>query len=119
VEHRWGRRISLEVPVRILVDVGEAVMGQIENISISGAFVRTARAVPGWVRLEVEMGRPGEPGREPERVVAYVTRRTKHGVGIEWDELAPSAVRELLARMYPAAARCRRAGTPASTLQAA
>jgi hypothetical protein len=119
VEHRWGRRISLEVPVRILVDAGEAVIGHIENISISGAFVRTARSVPGWVRLEVEIGLPGEPGPKPERVVAYVTRRTKHGVGIEWYELAPSAVRALLARMDPLAARPRRAGTPASTVQAA
>lgn len=119
MEHRWGRRISLEVPVRLILEAGEPLIGRIENVSISGAFVRTARSVPVWARLEVELGRPCEPGGDPECIIAHVIRRTKEGVGIEWHELAPRAVRALLPRMDSVAARLMRAETPVSAVQAA
>jgi hypothetical protein len=112
VEHRWGRRIRVRVAVRLIAETGEPVLGHIDDVSISGAFVSTARSVPLWVRLEVEFARPGELGRELERVAAQVTRRTRDGVGIEWCELAPRAVRALLPRMAPLAARSGRPEMP-------
>lgn len=102
----------MRVPVRLIPDSGEPVLGQTENISISGAFVQTACHVPLWARLEVELVVAGELGQEPERVAAHVTRRTRHGVGLEWYELAPRPVRALLLANDPPAGRPAHAGTP-------
>jgi hypothetical protein len=95
MEHRWGRRKVVRVPVRLIGETGDAT-GQTDNVSISGAFIRTARATALWTRLEVEFPHPHGPSEEPERIAAHVTRRTRDGVGVEWDELAPHAVRALL-----------------------
>lgn len=108
MEHRWGRRIPVRVPVRLVAESGEPVAGRLENVSVSGAFVRTAQLVPLWARLEVEVLPAGEPGEKPERVAGHVVRRTPHGIGIEWYELAPHAVRTMLHRVAP----CRRMHAP-------
>lgn len=105
MEHRWGRRIPMRVPVRLTADSSGPVPGETEDISISGAFVRTTRALPLGGRLEVEILIPGRRGREPELIAAHVTRRTRDGVGIEWCELAPRAVLALLQTTDPLAAR--------------
>lgn len=96
MEHRWGRRIVVRVPVRLIAESGESATGQTENVSISGAFIRTAELVPLWIRLEVEFAPPDGLTERPERIAAHVTRRTREGLGIEWDELAPHTVRALL-----------------------
>lgn len=101
MEHRWGRRNVVRVPVRLIGESGEAVTGQTENVSISGAFIRTARILPLGTRLEVEFPHPDGLAEEPERIGAHVTRRTRDGVGIEWYELAPHSVRALLLAREP------------------
>ena len=96
MEHRWGRRIVLKVTVRLITESGDPVLGETQNISISGAFVQTVRPVPLWARLEVEVILPRQRERTPEVVAAHVTRRTRDGAAIEWCDLAPRAVRALL-----------------------
>lgn len=103
MEHRWGRRIVVRVPVRLIIESGEPATGQTENLSISGAFIRTARLVPLWTRLEVEFAHADGLTEGPERITAHVTRRTREGVGIEWYELAPHSVRTLLLPREPRA----------------
>jgi len=105
MEHRWGRRIAIKIPVRLIVESGDPVIGETQNISISGAFVQTARPVPLWARLEVEVILPGQRERRPERVAAHVMRRARDGVAIEWCDLAPQAVRALVLAAEPVAAR--------------
>lgn len=97
MEHRWGRRVALRIPVRLATGAGEPLAGQMLNVSISGAFVQTARPMPTWGRLQVEvLTRHHHRGRNPERVSAHVTRHEANGVGIEWCDLAPRSVRVLL-----------------------
>lgn len=122
MEHRWGRRMVVRVPVRLFGESGEPATGQTENVSISGAFIRTAHPMPLWTRLEVEFAQPGELAGKPERITAHLTRRTADGVGIEWYELAPHAVRSLLLAREPRTPRqarqdTRREGRPALELQ--
>lgn len=105
MEHRWGRRIVVRVPVRLIAESGESAIGQAENVSISGAFIRTAQLVPLWTRLEVEFEPPEGLKEKAERIAAHVTRRTREGVGIEWYELAPHTVRALLVPKEPRAMR--------------
>ena len=101
MEHRWGRRVIVKVPVRLITESGEPATGQTENLSISGAFIRTAHLVPLWSRLEVEFPHADGLTEEPERIGAHVTRRTREGLGIEWYELAPHTVRTLLVPKEP------------------
>ena len=96
MEHRWGRRIFLKIPVRLIAETGEPVLGETQNISVSGALVQTVRPVPLGARVEVEVILPGQRERRPERVTAHVTRRAKDGAAIEWSDLASLTVRTLL-----------------------
>jgi PilZ domain len=107
MEHRWGRRVAMRVQVRLIAESGVAVPAEMENASISGAFVRTAHRVPLGSRLEVELTAAEAPDRKPQRIAAHVARRTRAGVAVEWCELAPAPVRALLATQLPAASRCR------------
>jgi hypothetical protein len=100
VEHRWGRRIALKIPVQLAMEAGDLMLGQMTNISISGAFVQTPRAIPLGAQIEVEViVRNHHIGRSLERVTAHVVRRTSDGVGIEWCDLAPRSVSVLLEAM--------------------
>lgn len=104
MEHRWGRRIPVKIPVRLITESGEAVIGETENISISGALVQTARSVRLFSRLQVEVILPREYGNWPERVAAHVTRKIRDGAAIEWCDFAPHAVRAFLRALDPPAA---------------
>lgn len=101
MEHRWGRRIALKIPVRLAIGGGEPMLGQMTNVSISGAFVETPRPMALWTQIEVEVIlRHHFASRKPERVAAHVTRRSSGGAGIEWCDLAPPSVRVLLEAMH-------------------
>jgi hypothetical protein len=79
MEHRWGERISLRLPVRLLTTADASEPGVLRNLSTSGAFIETAGRFPVLWALEVEL--PGRP-----RVAAFVVRRNTRGIGVEWSE---------------------------------
>jgi len=112
MEHRWGRRIAAKIPIRLIPEVGEPVIGETENISFSGALVQTARSVRLWAHLQVEVILPCELGGGPERVAAHVTRKIRDGAAIEWCDFAPYAVRALLLALDPLGARAASRETP-------
>lgn len=106
MEHRWGKRIALKTPVRLITGAGEFMLGQMTDVSISGAFLQTPRPLPLGARVEVEVIlRHHHVGRNLERVAAHVTRRASDGAAIEWCDLAPRSVRVLLEAMQ-AIPRC-------------
>jgi len=72
------------------------VAGSLENVSSSGAFVRTEGRGPPRGPVEVILPEEDSGRRRPQRVPAYVVRETANGVGIEWCEFAPRVVRELM-----------------------
>jgi hypothetical protein len=73
------------------------VQARLENVSLSGAFVRTPVCIPVWSQVEVELDLPRMRRSDRFRVPAYVVRATEEGVGLEWSDFAPRAVRALLA----------------------
>ena len=96
MEHRWGERVAVRHAVELASSFSPPVAGSLENVSSSGAFVRTAGRGPPRGPVDVVL-RYGDSGRRhSERVPAYVVRETARGVGIEWCEFAPRAVRELM-----------------------
>lgn len=98
MEHRWGERVSVRQTVELTCGSSPAVTGSLENVSSSGAFVRTDGQGPPRGPVDVILRNGDARRRHCERIPAYVVRETARGVGIEWCEFAPSAVRELMIR---------------------
>jgi hypothetical protein len=95
MEHRWGKRVTLSLAVKLRTRSGHVTPGRIENASLSGAFVRTSPGFPPFahVLLEIE----GTPVKS-QPIDAYVVRVTPEGLGLEWAEFAPPAIATVLDR---------------------
>lgn len=88
MEHRWGSRKPIDVPVRFIALPATIGSGRITNVSMTGAFLETRMELRPLALLYVEMIHlPQEAGRR-KRLSASVVRRTELGVGIEWCEPA-------------------------------
>jgi len=111
MEHRWGERVSVRTTVELSCGSWPPVSGYLENLSASGAFVRTDGPRPPRGPVAVMMRQDDGGRRRAARVAAYVVRETANGVGIEWCEFAPRSVRQLLSREQPAEGLRVRAGT--------
>ncbi|MGH8317081.1 MAG: PilZ domain-containing protein [Steroidobacteraceae bacterium] len=98
MEHRWGERVAVRLTVELSSGASPPVAGSLENVSSSGAFVRTARRGPPRGPVEVMLEQRASGRAHCVRLPAYVVRETETGVGIEWCEFAPRAVRELMVR---------------------
>lgn len=96
MEHRWGERFAVRMTVELSSGSSPPVAGTLENVSASGAFVCTEERGPprGPVAVILWEGICAHAG--PTRLAAYVVRETESGVGIEWCQFAPRAVRELI-----------------------
>jgi hypothetical protein len=93
MEHRWGKRISMQTAVGLEGNTFERATGFIANLSISGAWIQAAVAPPSFTIIRVLIGRRPVP--------AWVVRHEPGGFGVEWRELAPAQVKQLLrARQY-------------------
>lgn len=94
MEHRWGVRVPLRMPVRLRIgtDTDAEIDGLAVNLSLSGAFIKTSRPVPMLARVQVGFGglSPDEP--DTHWVAAYVVRETQKAIGLEWLEFAPEAI---------------------------
>jgi len=112
MEHRWGERVELHLTVKLSCR-GSAppVAGCLENVSSSGAFVRTEGCGPPRGPVEVILEQDGSDSGRPRsmRLLAYVVRESAAGVGIEWSEFAPRVIRELLVRRPSASGERQRA----------
>ncbi|HJS92476.1 MAG TPA: PilZ domain-containing protein [Steroidobacteraceae bacterium] len=107
MEHRWGERVSVRLTVELSCGAAAPVAGLLENVSSSGAFVRTHGCRLPRGAVEVALVRGGTDSKSLVRLPAYIVRENDVGVGIEWCEFAPRAVRELMARGRRSGARTR------------
>ena len=95
MEHRWGERSKLNIPVQLECGSRGVVLGVMRDASASGAFVCTAVQLPLLTIVRVEFG---DLSARPDRSGAYahVVRRATDGFGLEWTELAPDTILQLL-----------------------
>jgi PilZ domain-containing protein len=94
MEHRWGERISLDIGVRIGAQPFAVGTGRLLDLSMSGANLKIRGDLRVLSRIQVALMLPSR--RATPLISAYVTRRHRDGVGIEWCEFAPQPVCELL-----------------------
>jgi hypothetical protein len=93
MEHRWGERKTCQIPVRIEASACGRLGAHIENLSVSGAFLRIqiAETLPPTIFIQFA-GKPGGPQRR-HRILAFVVRQTVEGIGLEWADFAPLVIR--------------------------
>ena len=105
MEHRWGRRIAVEIPIRIGAMLFSTKRALITNLSLSGAFIKTHVDLRVLSHLQVVLDIPGRPRREAVSVMGYVARKAEDGIGVEWVDFAPSVVAEIIRAAAPDQAR--------------
>lgn len=96
MEHRWGERVQVDLPVRITAHRFSVIDGRLGDVSVSGALLQADLDVRILARIQVIIDSPLHPKHRSPVIEAYVARRHRHGIGIEWCQFAPAAVSELL-----------------------
>jgi hypothetical protein len=66
-----------------------------KNLSLSGAFVKADVELGLHSLIEVSI-KMSSPSQRTAAITAYVSRKVKEGVGVEWCEFAPRVVKDLL-----------------------
>jgi PilZ domain len=95
LEHRWGERVCVNIPVRVSTAALSRADGCVKNLSLSGAFMKCDCELRLHALINVRVELPPPLGRTAV-VEAYVSRIVSEGVGIEWCEFAPYIVKDLL-----------------------
>ena len=99
MEHRWGRRLVSDIPVRLKCvqspDSGCRCLGCLESLSASGGRIRTERGICPSAQMTIEPLIPalGLRGRE---LPASLVRARSGEIAIEWADFASSAVFALM-----------------------
>ena len=95
MEHRWGHRLSTNIPVRLSCmqspDSGCRCLGCLESVSASGALIRTELGIRPAPNVVVETLAPalGLQGRE---LPASIVRVSSGKISVEWMEFASIGV---------------------------
>jgi hypothetical protein len=97
MEHRWGERFTVDLAVRVAGRPYNVRTGRLVDLSVSGAFIDVAADLRLLSRVQVAItALPQRLGHPTPMIAAFIARRSKDGVGVEWCEHAPKAVLELL-----------------------
>ena len=95
MEHRWGHRLATNIPVRLRCmqspDSGCRCLGCLENVSASGAFIKTELGIRPAPNVAIETLAPalGLQGRE---LPATIVRVSAGEIAVEWMEFASTSV---------------------------
>jgi hypothetical protein len=95
LEHRWGERVRVNIPVRVEVDHLTRANARMQNLSLSGALMTSDSDLRLNTLIEVSVALP-PPSTRIAVIKALVSRKFDEGVGIEWYEFAPNIVKALL-----------------------
>jgi len=95
LEHRWGERIKVNIPVRMQGATSPDAVGCVQNLSLSGALMKSDTALRLHTLIEIIVEMP-PPSTRTAVIKALVSRKSEDGVGLEWYEFAPNIIRDLL-----------------------
>lgn len=91
MEHRWGNRTTVNLPVWIS-GAGASGPGVLRDVSISGAYIEVAEPLANQALVSVTVHRRTIAGLVMDRTTACVVRRDQHGIGVEWCDLLPAEI---------------------------
>jgi hypothetical protein len=101
MEHRWGQRVAVDVPIRLIAGRFSGRSARLTNLSVSGGCIKSSFELRLLSRIELAIELPQRFTHATPLLVAYVTRKFKSGAGIEWREFAPPAISELIRSATP------------------
>jgi hypothetical protein len=84
MEHRWGERIVVDIPVQVSVPPSVIGTGRVVNISISGAWVSGRFDLPPLARAFVVFELVTGGMHETLPIACFVARVRPEGIGVEW-----------------------------------
>lgn len=89
MEHRWGRREDCQLPVLVEAVTHARIRAHIQNLSLSGAFLKISIGGDLTPTVIVHLATPNAAAYPAHQIIAYVVRRTHEGIGLEWVHFAP------------------------------
>jgi hypothetical protein len=99
MEHRWGRRLMSHIPVRLRclqsTDSGCRCLGRLEEVSASGALIRTELGICPAATIAIETLAPAL-GLQQRELPASIVRANPGELAIEWMEFASTGVSAVL-----------------------
>jgi hypothetical protein len=97
MEHRWGRRIVVDIPVLMTnADSSLNRLAQLANLSITGALIKADFLPRVLSRVQIVFGSSLNRQGHLLIIPAYVVHNHQHGIGVEWLESASPAVTDLV-----------------------
>jgi hypothetical protein len=86
MDHRWGKRQSTNLEVRVFAPSGKTGKGRVINVSLTGAYLETQ--VPLCPHSLVYLRSPSQDiaASDAIHIAANVVRFGAHGFGLEWCE---------------------------------
>lgn len=96
MEHRWGQRVPMHFGVKLTCVPHAIGVGRFRDVSISGAFIETNLRPPLFSCVRVEVQVAIKHRVKKYAISGFVMRSDEHGIGIEWQTLAPACVAELI-----------------------
>jgi hypothetical protein len=102
MEHRWGNRIELQLPVMIVTESGQRGFGLLRNFSSSGAYIETTLPLSPLTLIEVALHSPVGSSNQGLSLSGFVVRRDPCGLGIEWSDVAGIAASDVIRSRLPA-----------------
>lgn len=95
MEHRWGQRVALGLPVHVTAGRTSA-LGVLRDASISGGFVESVLDPALLANLSVIVLVGSGEARRAVELPCNVTRRDHDGFGVEWRDMACAPLLALL-----------------------
>jgi hypothetical protein len=96
MEHRWGRRTVVSLPVQLKSLYGYAP-GRLIDVSVSGALIETDLRVLPSACIGIETPTHGSMSLPSDEVLACVVRAGYGVIAVEWLDFAPPSIVALLA----------------------
>ncbi|MDP9012048.1 MAG: PilZ domain-containing protein [Pseudomonadota bacterium] len=85
----------MSIPVQVSAAALTNIAGCVEDLSLSGALMKADADLRLHSLIEVTIKLP-PPSQGAAVVAAHVSRKLEEGVGVEWCQFAPSAVKDWL-----------------------
>jgi hypothetical protein len=93
LEHRWGQRFEVYIPVQVSLGVLKGIDGRLQNLSCSGGLLTADYRLRLHSLLQMHVRLPFSGHAVIE---AHVTRASHGAFGLEWCEFAPRAIKHLV-----------------------
>ena len=104
MEHRWGRRIAVNIGVTLQCRPMGRLRGRLRDLSSGGAFVQIPTLLTPNARVEMVFTSRHDGTAHIHRFETAVSRVTAHGVGLMFLHYDPKTLSALLMRLEQHAA---------------